>query len=136
MCGTKAAKRSRLDFTSEKLKAQMILGVPWHEFLWLVFAILFGGIVSGLLAGLFGVGGGSVIVPVLFEVFRVFGVPENVRMQLCLGTSIAIVIPTTIRSYLTHRAKGFAIPGIVRQWALPAVVGAGTSATNCRAGSR
>ncbi len=101
----------------------MILGVPSHEFLWLVLAILFGGIVSGLLAGLFGVGGGSVIVPVLFEVFRVFGVPEDVRMQLCLGTSIAIVIPTTIRSYLTHRAKGFAIPGIVGQWALPAVVG-------------
>jgi uncharacterized protein len=101
----------------------MLLGVGWHEILWLVFAVLVGGVISGLLAGLLGVGGGSVIVPVLFEVFRVFGVPEDVRMQLCLGTSIAIVIPTTIRSYLTHRAKGFAIPGIVGQWALPAVVG-------------
>lgn len=106
----------------------MILGVPWHEILWLVLAIVFGGIVSGLLAGLFGVGGGSVIVPVLFEVFRVFGVPEDVRMQLCLGTSIAVVIPTTIRSYLTHRAKGFAIPGIVGQWALPAVAGVACAA--------
>lgn len=101
----------------------MFLGVSWHELLWLVLAILGGGIVSGLLAGMFGIGGGSVIVPVLFEVFRAFGVPADVRMQLCLGTSIAIVIPTTIRSYLAHRAKGFAIPGIVRQWALPAVAG-------------
>ena len=40
------------------------------------------GVVTGLLAGLFGVGGGAVIVPVLFEVFRVLGVPELVRMQL------------------------------------------------------
>ncbi len=101
----------------------MLLGVGSHEILWLVVAILVGGVISGLLAGLFGVGGGSVIVPVLFEVFREFGVSEDVRMQLCLGTSIAIVIPTTIRSYLTHRAKGFAIPGIVGRWALPAVVG-------------
>ena len=52
--------------------------------------IVVGGVITGLLAGLFGVGGGSVIVPVLFEVFRVLGVPEEVRMQLCVGASIAI----------------------------------------------
>ena len=86
-----------------------------------------GGVVTGLLAGLFGVGGGSVIVPVLFEVFRVLGVPEDVRMQLCLGTSIAIIVPTTIRSYLTHRAKGLVIPGVIRLWALPAVIGVACS---------
>jgi uncharacterized membrane protein YfcA len=106
----------------------MLLGVGWHEILWLALAILAGGVISGLLAGLFGVGGGSVIVPVLFEVFRVFGVPEEVRMQLCLGTSIAIVIPTTIRSYLTHRARGLVIPGVFRLWALPSVVGVACSA--------
>ena len=38
--------------------------------------------------------------PVLYEVFRILGVPEEVRMQLCVGTSMAIIIPTTIRSYL------------------------------------
>ena len=42
--------------------------------------------------------------PVLYEVFRVLGVPEDVRMQLCVGTSLAIIVPTTIRSYLAHRA--------------------------------
>jgi len=106
----------------------MVFGVGWHEILWLVVAILIGGAISGLLAGLLGIGGGSVIVPVLFEVFRMFGVSEDVRMQLCLGTSIAIVIPTTIRSYLTHRAHGAVIPGIIRQWALPAFVGVACSA--------
>ena len=69
------------------------------------------------------------IVPVLYEGFRALGVPEDVRMQLCLGTSIAIVVPTTIRSYLTRRSKGVVIPGVIRQWAVPSVIGvAGSSA--------
>lgn len=106
----------------------MVLGVGLHEILWLAIATLIGGAISGLLAGMLGVGGGSLIVPVLYEAFRVAGVPEDVRMQLCLGTSIAIVVPTTIRSFLTHRAKGFVIPGVIRQWIVPAVVGVGCSA--------
>ena len=48
----------------------MLLGVPLNELFWLVLLILAGGIVGGLLAGLFGVSGGSVFVPVLFECFR------------------------------------------------------------------
>jgi uncharacterized membrane protein YfcA len=76
-----------------------------------------------VLAGLFGIGGGAVIVPVLYEVFRILGVPEAVHMQLCVGTSIAIIVPTTIRSYLAHRAKGLVIPRVIRLWAVPAVVG-------------
>jgi uncharacterized protein len=101
----------------------MLLGVGWHEILLLAFALLVGGVISGLLAGLFGVSGGSVLVPVLYEGFGLFGVSDDVRMQLCLGTSLAIVVPTTMRSYLTHRAKGRVIPGVVRQWAIPAVLG-------------
>ena len=80
-------------------------------------------VVTGLLAGLFGIGGGAVIVPVLFEVFRLLGVPEEVRMQLCVGTSLAIIVPTTVRSYRAHRAKGLAIQAVMRSWAVPAVVG-------------
>ncbi|MGA8650992.1 MAG: sulfite exporter TauE/SafE family protein [Xanthobacteraceae bacterium] len=106
----------------------MLLGVSLHEILWLALALLVGGMISGVLAGMFGVSGGSVIVPVLYEAFRVLGVPEDVRMQLCLGTSIAIVVPTTIRSYLTHRAKGVVIPGVIRQWTWPAVIGVACSA--------
>jgi uncharacterized protein len=105
----------------------MFLGASLHEILWLAAALMVGGLLSGVLAGVFGVSGGSVIVPVLFEGFRVLGVPEDVRMQLCLGTSIAIVIPTTIRSYLTHRTKGVVVPGVIRQWALPSVVGVACS---------
>jgi uncharacterized protein len=56
-------------------------------------------------------------------VFRVLGVPEEVRMQLCVGTSLAIIVPTAIRSYLTHRAKGLVVPRVIRLWAVPAVIG-------------
>ncbi len=101
----------------------MFAGVGFHEILWLALAIVLGGVVTGLLAGLFGVGGGAIIVPVLYEVFRILGVPETVHMQLCVGTSLAIILPTTIRSYLTHRRKGLVVPRVIRLWALPAVIG-------------
>jgi uncharacterized membrane protein YfcA len=101
----------------------MLLGVPLSELFWLALAIIIGGGITGLLAGLFGIGGGAVIVPVLYEVFRLLGVSDDVRMQLCIGTSIAIIVPTTIRSYLAHREKGLVVPGVIRVWAAPAVVG-------------
>ena len=104
-------------------RIKMLLGVPFSELLWLALAIVVGGVITGILAGLFGIGGGAIIVPVLYEVFRVLDVPEEVRMQLCIGTSLAIIVPTTIRSYLTHRAKGLVVPGVVRLWAVPAVIG-------------
>src|SRR5947209_15798872 len=103
----------------------MIPGVPLGELAWLALAIIAGGLVTGILAGLFGIGGGAIIVPVLYEVFRVIGVPEEVRMQLCIGTSLAIIVPTTIRSYYAHREKGLAVQGIVRRWWLPALLGVG-----------
>ena len=106
----------------------MILGVPVGELLWLAAAIMVGGIVAGFLAGLFGIGGGVVVVPVLFEVFRLLGVPEAVHMQLCIGTSLAIMVPTNIRSYLTHRAKGAVLGDVVRQWTPLAVVGTAVGA--------
>jgi uncharacterized membrane protein YfcA len=91
----------------------------------LAVGVLAAGIVTGLLAGLFGIGGGAVIVPVLYEVFRLFGVPEEVRMQLCVGTSLAIIVPTTLRSYRAHRASGQVIPYVMRSWWLPALIGVG-----------
>ena len=101
----------------------MISGVPLGEILLLIAGIVTGGVVTGLLAGLFGIGGGAVIVPVLYEVFRILDVPDEVRMQLCVGTSLAIIVPTNIRSYLTHRAKGAVDHGVVRLWVFPAIGG-------------
>jgi uncharacterized membrane protein YfcA len=89
----------------------MFLGVGLHEILWLALAIVIGGVITGLLAGTFGVGGGSVIVPVLFEVFRVLGVSEDVRMQLCVGTSIAIIVPTAFPLVPRAPRQGVCDPG-------------------------
>jgi uncharacterized protein len=101
----------------------MVLGVPLSELLMIAALIIVAGFVTGILAGLFGIGGGALIVPVLYEVFRVLGVPDEVRFQLCVGTSIAIIVPTNVFSYFTHRGKGAVMMDVVRAWAAPAVIG-------------
>jgi len=101
----------------------MLLGYPISEIGMLAVWIVLAGILVGILAGLFGIGGGAIIVPVLYEVFRVLDVPEDVRIQTCIGTSLAIIVPTTVRSYLGHKKKGSVLPEVVRIWALPAIFG-------------
>jgi uncharacterized protein len=98
------------------------------EIAWLAASIIVGGVATGILAGLFGIGGGAVIVPILYEVFRVFGVPDTVRMQLCIGTSLAIIVPTTLQSYRAHKARGLVLPDVIRRWALPAMLGVAVGA--------
>src|ERR1700722_14413312 len=100
-----------------------MFGVPMSEIALLLGGVIGGGIVTGLMAGLFGIGGGAVVGAVMFEIFRVLGVPDDVRMQLCVGTSLAIIVPTNIRSYLTHRAKGAVDHHVVKLWVLPALAG-------------
>ena len=101
----------------------MVFGIPAGELAMLATLIIAGALVTGLLAGLFGVGGGGVIVPVLYEIFRVMQVPDDIRMQLCVGTSLAIIIPTSIRSFSAHRAKRDLPVEILRTWALPVTAG-------------
>ncbi len=100
-----------------------IAGLPTDELLVLAATLLGAGVLTGLLAGIFGVGGGTVIVPVLYEVFRVMGVPEVARMQLCVGTSLAIIVPTSIRSFRSHLAKGAVDPDVLKIWVAPVVAG-------------
>src|SRR6267154_4108763 len=81
------------------------------------------GALSGFLAGVFGIGGGAVLVPVFYECFRLAGVPLEVRMPLCIGTSLAIIIPTSIRSWRAHHARGAVDMEILKSWWLPVVIG-------------
>lgn len=101
----------------------MLAGIPIGDLIFLAVSLVLAGAVTGLLAGVFGVGGGAVIVPVLYEVFRVIGVPEEVRMPLSVGTSLAVIIPTSIRSFNAHRAKGLVDLSILKVWAVPVVLG-------------
>jgi uncharacterized membrane protein YfcA len=101
----------------------MILGVPIGELLLLAALIAIAGLVTGILAGLFGIGGGALIVPVLYEVFGALGVADEVRFQLCVGTSIAIIVPTNVLSFRTHLKRGAVSMDVVRAWAVPAIAG-------------
>lgn len=84
----------------------MVLGFPASELAFLLAALIIGGLVGGFLAGLLGIGGGGVLVPVLYEVFRVLGVEPAIQMHLTLGTTLLIIVPTALRSFAGHRAKG------------------------------
>lgn len=99
------------------------VGIPLQDLLLLAVALVAAGAVTGVLAGIFGVGGGAVIVPVLYELFRIMGVPEDVRMPLCVGTSLAIIIPTSISSYKAHLKRGTVDKDILRAWAVPVILG-------------
>ena len=98
-------------------------GLDFGQLAMLAAALLAAGVVSGLLAGLFGVGGGAVMVPVLYQLFGFIGVPDALKMQLAVGTSLAVIVPTSIRSFLTHRKKGAVDDALLKAWALPVVAG-------------
>lgn len=98
-------------------------GFSFEHFLPLAAALVCAGGVTGVLAGLFGVGGGAIIVPILYQTFVILGVPEEVRMPLTVGTSLAVIIPTSVRSYFAHRATGAVDNGILRLWVVPCLFG-------------
>jgi uncharacterized protein len=100
-----------------------MLGLPISELLTLAAVLIAAGVVSGLLAGLFGVGGGAVLVPVLYQLLGVLQVDPSVRMHLAVGTSLAIIIPTSLQSYRKHRAKGAVDMPTLKLWAVPVVIG-------------
>jgi uncharacterized membrane protein YfcA len=93
----------------------MDLGVAPSYIAVLVLALLAGGLVTGFLAGLLGIGGGGVLVPVLYETFTALDVPESVRMHMVLGTSFAVIVPTALRSFRSHLAKGAVDTDLLRR---------------------
>lgn len=82
-----------------------------------------GGLATGFLAGLFGIGGGGILVPVLYEVFGALGVDASVRMHMAVGTSLAIIIPTSMKSFSAHRARGGVDFNVLRRLGPPVIVG-------------
>jgi uncharacterized protein len=100
-----------------------VAGLDVSEILELAILLVAVGALAGFLAGLFGIGGGAILVPVFYECFRLAGVPIEVRMPLCVGTSLAIIIPTSIRSWRAHHARGAIDKEILRAWWLPVLIG-------------
>lgn len=86
------------------------------DFLFLLVVIIAAGLFAGFIAGLFGVGGGVVLVPVGYYAFRFAGVPEDVCAHLAVATSLATMIPTSLRSMAAHRKAGAVDEEILRGW--------------------
>jgi uncharacterized protein len=82
------------------------------------------GLVGGVIAGLLGIGGGIVIVPVLEYMLRFADVPQEWRMHVAVATSLATIIPTAISSSRAHHRRGAVDWSLVKVWAVPMLIGA------------
>ncbi|MGI9236718.1 MAG: sulfite exporter TauE/SafE family protein [Woeseiaceae bacterium] len=93
---------------------------------WLMLAVtmLATGCVAGVMAGLFGIGGGIVIVPVLEAALGILGVDAAIRMHVAVATSLATIIPTSISSARAHHQRNSVDVAIVKRWAVFIFVGA------------
>src|SRR5690625_1519289 len=85
---------------------------------------LLGGAAAGLLAGLFGVGGGTILVPVLLLLFRQSGMPQSLWMHMALGTSLAVIVLNAVSSMRAHSKRGAVRWDIVRNLVLGVILGA------------
>src|SRR4051812_36525094 len=95
-----------------------------QELLPLIGILAVSGVLAGFVAGLLGVGGGIVTVPVLEYTLRFAGVPEEYRMHIAVATSLAAIIPTSLSSARTHHARGAVDWELAKRWGGPIVIGA------------
>ena len=103
--------------------------LPANDILLIMTAgLLATGIVAGLLAGLLGVGGGIVIVPVLFLLFSYLTVPDSIIMHMAVATSLATIIPISLSSAREHYRREAVDMAVFRHWAPFMLVAAGLAA--------
>ncbi|MEZ9142747.1 MULTISPECIES: sulfite exporter TauE/SafE family protein [unclassified Shewanella] len=81
-----------------------------------IIALAATGVVAGILAGLLGVGGGIVIVPVLYFLFQGFGVSAESAMLVATATSLATIVPTSVSSIRSHNQKGNVDFELLKRW--------------------
>jgi len=98
--------------------------VNLQELLPLVGILAVSGVLAGFVAGLLGVGGGIVTVPVLEYSLRFAGVPEEYRMHMAVATSLAAIIPTAFSSARTHHSRGAVDWPLAKSWGLAMIIGA------------
>lgn len=79
-------------------------------------SLLLAGVIAGLIAGLLGVGGGIVLVPVMFYLFTIMGVNPEVRMHLAVGTSLSTIVATAWSSSRAHYRKGAVDTALLKSW--------------------
>ncbi len=97
--------------------------VPLDELLWFIGVLAAASAVAGFLAGLFGIGGGAIIVPVLYQAFTLLDTPDSVRMHLSVGTSLAVIVPTSISSFRAHYRNKAPDISLLKSWILMVPLG-------------
>jgi len=88
-----------------------------------LLALVATGVFAGILAGLLGVGGGIVIVPVLFFLFQSFGISPESAMLVATATSLATIVPTSISSMRAHNKKGNVDFDLLKRWSAFILIG-------------
>jgi uncharacterized membrane protein YfcA len=95
----------------------------------LALGLVIAGAVGGLTAGMLGVGGGIVVVPVLYHVLGLMGIDPGVRMHIAVGTSLATIIPTAFASVRAHDRKGAVDWALLKRWCIPMLIGVAAGST-------
>jgi uncharacterized membrane protein YfcA len=95
------------------------------DVVWLVCGIVMLAAVAGFLAGLLGVGGGIILVPGLYFIFKSLGFPPEHLMHVAVGTSLSVIIPTGLAASVAHARKGAVRMDLVSRIGIGIVVGVG-----------
>lgn len=90
--------------------------LPLSDLALMLAALIGAGAVAGVIGGLFGVGGGTVLVPALFYAFAVLGVGGESNLHVAVGTSLLTIVATSWRSLATHRAHGAVDETVLKTW--------------------
>lgn len=105
--------------------------LPLSDLLFLMAALVAAGLAGGIVAGLFGVGGGTVIVPAVFYAFEMLGVGGESNLHTAIGTSLLTIVATSWRSLKAHRSHGAVDEQVLRAWTpwvgIGALFGAGAA---------
>ena len=101
----------------------MIENLDQNQIIFIIISMAISAIFVGFVAGLFGIGGGLITVPVLFYIFNSVGLDKTYIMHLAVGTSFAIIIPTSVASTMTHmKYKGVDF-GVVKTFGTFVIIG-------------
>ena len=101
----------------------MIENLDQNQILFIVTAMAISAVITGFMAGFFGIGGGLIMVPILFYIFNFAGIEQTFIMHLALGTSFSIIIPTSIISTMTHMKFNAVDFNIVKTFGLFVAIG-------------
>ena len=91
----------------------------------LLVSLLIAGAAAGFAGGLFGIGGGIITVPALYGVFKLLGSGEEASLKTAIGTSLGVIIVTSIRSLTAHHRAGQVDMAVLKAWAPWIAFGAG-----------